>query len=95
MIKNTDKFKGRIIHSRMYRNPEEFKDKNVCVLGSAASGEDISTEIATSCKKCYVVGSVHMDPNGKSPYGPNQNIYRVYGTIDEVNENGVHVAADK
>ena len=100
MIKNTDKFKGKIIHSRMYRNPEEFSKNLKTKMFASWVLLQVGKIFLLKQQLCvrnvmWLARSVHMDPNGKSPYGPNQNIYKVYGTIDDVNENGVHVAADK
>ncbi|KAL1870345.1 hypothetical protein Plec18167_007479 [Paecilomyces lecythidis] len=40
------KFPGRVIHSKSYRSPLNFKDKNVLVIGNAASGHDITAALA-------------------------------------------------
>ena len=39
-------FPGRVMHSHLYRKPEEFVNKTVVVLGASSSGGDISIEIA-------------------------------------------------
>ena len=36
-----DKFPGRVLHSHSFRNASHFKDKNVLVVGSRLSAEDI------------------------------------------------------
>ncbi|KAJ9110945.1 hypothetical protein QFC20_002711 [Naganishia adeliensis] len=45
-ISGLDKFTGKIMHSRWYRQPEDFLGKNVLVVGSFASGADIARELA-------------------------------------------------
>ena len=40
-----------ITHSKIYRSPEAFANKKVIVVGSAASGLDIGTQISQVCKK--------------------------------------------
>ncbi|KAJ4293321.1 monooxygenase [Kalmusia sp. IMI 367209] len=40
------KYPDAISHSKYYRNPEEFRNKKVIVVGNSASGSDISTQIA-------------------------------------------------
>lgn len=40
------KYPGAISHAKYYRNPEEFADKKVLVVGNSASGTDISSQIA-------------------------------------------------
>ena len=37
---------GRLMHSKFYRSAEAFRDKKVLVVGNAASGSDISRQIA-------------------------------------------------
>ena len=40
-----------ITHSKVYRSPDAFADKKVIVVGSAASGIDIGTQISKFSKK--------------------------------------------
>ncbi|TVY84717.1 Thiol-specific monooxygenase [Lachnellula suecica] len=40
-----------ITHSKIYRSPEVFVNKKVIVVGSGASGLDISTQISLVCQK--------------------------------------------
>ena len=86
-ISGADNFKGKIMHSSEYKNSEGFKDKVVCLLGAAASGIDISREIARTCSKCYLIAKKH--PSQDSPFGPNNNIYRITGLVSKFTENGV------
>ena len=37
-------FPGRIMHSHDFRDAEEFRDKNVVVLGSSYSAEDVALQ---------------------------------------------------
>ncbi|GAA5978123.1 hypothetical protein JCM10908_004237 [Rhodotorula pacifica] len=37
-------FSGSLLHSRWYRSPEQFKNKDVLIVGSSASGSDIARE---------------------------------------------------
>ena len=41
-----DQFPGRIMHSFEYRNPEEFRDRDVLVVGGGCSGLDIARDLA-------------------------------------------------
>ena len=41
-----EQFPGRIIHSAEYRNPEEFRDRDVLVVGGGCSGLDIARDLA-------------------------------------------------
>ena len=46
-----DIFKGTITHSHNYRLPELYRDQTVVCLGAAASGQDLSLDLATVSKK--------------------------------------------
>ena len=39
-----DKFPGRVLHSHSFRNASHFKDKNLLVVGSSLSAEDIAIQ---------------------------------------------------
>ena len=41
-----DQFPGRILHSLEYRTPEEFRDRDVLVVGGGCSGLDIARDLA-------------------------------------------------
>ena len=41
-----DQFPGQILHSLEYRNPEEFRDRDVLVVGGGCSGLDIARDLA-------------------------------------------------
>lgn len=49
-IEGDDIFSGTIVHSHDYRTPETYKDQTVVCLGAAASGQDVSLDIATQAK---------------------------------------------
>jgi len=48
--KGMDTFPGRIMHSHDFRDAEEFRGKNVIILGSSYSAEDVSLQ-------CYKYGA--------------------------------------
>lgn len=52
-IEGMEKFKGSVLHSHDYRRPadERFAGKVVVLLGAAASGIDISLEVAETAKR--------------------------------------------
>ncbi|KAK5579449.1 hypothetical protein RB653_009132 [Dictyostelium firmibasis] len=64
-------FTGKIIHSQDYKNNENYKGKNVVVLGSSTSACEISAEISMVTKKCIVVGHENSFIYGKLL--PNEN----------------------
>ncbi|XP_075688327.1 flavin-containing monooxygenase 5-like [Rhinoderma darwinii] len=49
-----EKFKGRYLHSRDYKNPEEFKGKRVIVIGIGNSGGDIAVEISRTASQVFL-----------------------------------------
>jgi len=53
-IPGIENFKGIQTHSHNYRDPENFRDKTVVVLGAAASGMDIAIEISLTAKQIYL-----------------------------------------
>lgn len=60
-LEGMDVFKGEIIHSHSYRFPETYSGKTVVCLGAAASGQDISLDIASGAKKvCFNVLNIHV-----------------------------------
>ena len=41
-----DRFEGRVLHSRGYKNPEPFRDRRVLVVGPGCSGMEIAYDLA-------------------------------------------------
>ena len=41
-----ERFKGRVLHSHTYREPDSFRNSRVVILGAVPSGQDIALEIA-------------------------------------------------
>ena len=55
-LKGISEFKGKIIHSRDYKIPEEFNHKRVVVIGGAFSGSQISTDVCNNAS--YVLNVI-------------------------------------
>lgn len=57
-------FDGEIIHSRHYRNPDNFKDKNVLILGVGNSGVDIACDVAPVAARTFLASrrGAHVIP---------------------------------
>ncbi|XP_058799319.1 uncharacterized protein LOC131668865 [Phymastichus coffea] len=53
-IPGIESFKGATLHSHQYRKPEDFADKNVCILGASWSGIDICLEVTKYARKVYL-----------------------------------------
>uniref|UniRef100_UPI00358E06BA flavin-containing monooxygenase 5-like isoform X2 n=1 Tax=Myxine glutinosa TaxID=7769 RepID=UPI00358E06BA len=49
-----DRFMGRYIHSREYKEPWEYKDKRVLVIGIGNSGGDIAVEVSRHAAQVYL-----------------------------------------
>ncbi|KAM5349413.1 hypothetical protein ACJ41O_005918 [Fusarium nematophilum] len=47
------KLKDRVIHTKEYRNPEQFRDKNVLVIGGGTSSLDVCRELSGAAKRVY------------------------------------------
>jgi len=45
-----EKFPKKIIHSKVYRDPEIWRNKNVLVVGNSASGYDITQDLLKTAK---------------------------------------------
>ncbi|ATY62737.1 Flavin monooxygenase [Cordyceps militaris] len=72
---------GAILHSKFYRRPEQFTGKKVVVVGNAASGIDISHQIATSAQLPVLISE--KDVPGAPPAASN-NWSRHVGQIVEL-----------
>lgn len=47
-------FRGKVLHSVSYDNPEEFQGKSVLCIGGAASGTDLAREISQHADQVYL-----------------------------------------
>ncbi|NXW87171.1 FMO5 monooxygenase, partial [Alopecoenas beccarii] len=48
------KFKGRYLHSRDYKDAQDFTDKRVVVIGIGNSGSDLAVEISQTAKQVFL-----------------------------------------
>ncbi|XP_009998172.1 PREDICTED: dimethylaniline monooxygenase [N-oxide-forming] 5-like [Chaetura pelagica] len=49
-----EKFKGRYLHSRDYKDARDFADKRVVVIGIGNSGSDLAVEISHTAKQVFL-----------------------------------------
>ncbi|KFW64768.1 Dimethylaniline monooxygenase [N-oxide-forming] 5, partial [Pygoscelis adeliae] len=49
-----EKFKGRYLHSRDYKDARDFMDKRVIVIGIGNSGSDLAVEISQTAKQVFL-----------------------------------------
>ncbi|XP_022920141.1 senecionine N-oxygenase-like isoform X2 [Onthophagus taurus] len=59
-IVGIDTFTGNIIHSNIYRTPDEYKGQNVLVIGAGSSGTDIAAKIAAVANKVVLSHKFNM-----------------------------------
>ena len=62
-------FPGRIMHSHDFRDAEEFRDKNVVVLGSSYSAEDVALQCHKYGAKSVTIAYRHNPMGFKWPEG--------------------------
>ncbi|KAK2993843.1 hypothetical protein RJ640_012804 [Escallonia rubra] len=60
-IPGIDVWPGKQLHSHNYRVPEPFKDQVVVLIGSSASGVDISKDIAGVAREVHIAARSNMD----------------------------------
>jgi cation diffusion facilitator CzcD-associated flavoprotein CzcO len=53
-LRDRDRFRGTIVHSRAYRDPAGFAGKDVVVVGAGSSGADIAVELAPVARSVSV-----------------------------------------
>ena len=68
-------FPGRIMHSHDFRDAEEFRDKNVIVLGSSYSAEDVALQCNKYGAKSVTIGYRHNPMGFKWPKGMKEVYY--------------------
>ena len=62
-------FPGRIMHSHDFRDAEEFRGKNVVVLGSSYSAEDVALQCHKYGANSVTIGYRHNPMGFKWPKG--------------------------
>ncbi|VDI83804.1 Hypothetical predicted protein [Mytilus galloprovincialis] len=80
-----DAFQGRLLHSRDYRQAEEFKGQNVAVVGSSYSGKDVARQLSDFADKVYLT---HIDEPIKTVY-ENGNVIEKNLGIREIKESSI------
>ena len=68
-------FPGRIMHSHDFRDAEEFRGKNVIVLGSSYSAEDVALQCHKYGAKTVTIGYRHNPMGFKWPKGMKEVFY--------------------
>ena len=73
--KGMSSFPGRIMHSHDFRDAEEFRGKNIIVLGSSYSAEDIALQCNKYGAKSVTIGYRHNPMGFKWPEGMKEVFY--------------------
>ncbi|XP_057811038.1 flavin-containing monooxygenase FMO GS-OX-like 4 [Salvia miltiorrhiza] len=78
-----EEWPGKQIHSHNYRVPDPFRDQVVVLIGSAASADDISRDIAKFAKEVHVASrSAQTDKFGKIPGHDNIWLHSMIKSVD-------------
>jgi len=72
-------FPGEVMHSHDYRHPQHFQGKTVLVLGSGASGMDISLDMSNFAEQVYLC---HNKPRIESRLPANVQQHQGINNID-------------
>lgn len=59
-IRGFASFRGSSLHSRYYRQPDDFAQKTVLVIGASPSGVDISMDLTPIAKKVYLCNRLNQ-----------------------------------
>ncbi len=49
-VRNLDKFRGRVMHSKEYRNPAQFEGQSVLIVGGSISGSECAGDLGATAK---------------------------------------------
>lgn len=69
VLHGREHFRGSITHTAAYREPTDFKDKTVLVIGVGPSGVDIGSEIADVARRVVVSSRKSHIPTQVGPQG--------------------------
>lgn len=50
-----EKFKGEIIHSSAYKNPEKYQDQRILLIGMGSSGIEIAIDLSHITKQVQCI----------------------------------------
>ena len=81
-------FRGEVIHSKDYNNPNKFEGKSILIVGGRSSATDLAREISQVAKEVYVSST-----GLQSKKHENNNIHH-RTVLNSVNEDGFIVFED-
>ncbi|CAN7118369.1 unnamed protein product [Brassica rapa subsp. narinosa] len=93
-IKGMDLWKGKQVHSHVYRVPDPFRDEVVVVVGGFISGPDISIELVKVAKEVHLsVKSLDVSPGLSKAITKHQSLH-LQPQIQSLEEDGRVVFVD-
>ncbi|CAH8389612.1 unnamed protein product [Eruca vesicaria subsp. sativa] len=93
-IKGMDMWKGKQVHSHVYREPDRFRDEVVVVVGCFVSGPDISIELVKVAKEVHLSSkSLNVSPGVSKAISKYQNMH-LHPQIESLEEDGRVVFID-
>ncbi|XP_044476808.1 flavin-containing monooxygenase FMO GS-OX-like 9 [Mangifera indica] len=87
-IKGMDTWKGKQLHSHIYRVPEPFRNEIVVIVGNSLSGQDISIELVEVAKEVHLSAkSLNISEGLSKVLSKYKNLY-LHPQIDVLGEDG-------
>ncbi|ODN02510.1 Senecionine N-oxygenase [Orchesella cincta] len=90
-IEGQETFKGPIIHTKYYKNAQDFKGKHVVLIGFGPSSADLTLQLSETAEKITVC---HKHPFGFN-FGLIPKNCRETKTVKRITENGVITEEDE
>ncbi|MED6194352.1 hypothetical protein PIB30_027740 [Stylosanthes scabra] len=86
-LKGMDTWNRKQMHSHIYRSPEPFRNEIVVVVGTSASGQDISLELLKVAKEVHMC-SRSLISEGLSKVISKHENFHLHPQIDTLHEDG-------
>ncbi|KAF3437589.1 hypothetical protein FNV43_RR20345 [Rhamnella rubrinervis] len=93
-IKGMDTWKGKQMHSHIYRVPEPFRNEIVVIVGCSLSGQDLSMELVEVAKDVYLSTKSPNITEGLSKVISKHEKLHLRPQIDALQEDGKVLFAD-
>ncbi|KAG2533378.1 hypothetical protein JM18_000171 [Phytophthora kernoviae] len=89
-VKGVENFRGITVHSKTYRAPGLYVDKNVLIIGRGPSGDEISKELAKNGAKSVIVSSEKYGAQSSNGNADQQT----QASVDHIEADGTVVLSD-
>ncbi|CAA0826867.1 Flavin-containing monooxygenase FMO GS-OX-like 9 [Striga hermonthica] len=94
-IEGMDAWRGKQMHSHVYRVPESFKNEVVVVVGNSLSGQDISMELVNVAKEVHLSSKSLNISQGLSKVISKYDNLHLHSQIESLQEDGKVSFADR